>query len=63
VGLSDCDAASSDPFQAAYHDREYGFPVADDAALFERLVLEIDEPLAVRPQAQVPRCARATCVL
>ena len=26
-----------------YHDTEYGFPLADDAALFERLVLEINQ--------------------
>ncbi|MCP2040896.1 DNA-3-methyladenine glycosylase I [Neisseria sp. HSC-16F19] len=26
-----------------YHDRVYGFPVADDAVLFERLVLEINQ--------------------
>ena len=26
-----------------YHDAEYGFPVHDDAALFERLVLEINQ--------------------
>jgi DNA-3-methyladenine glycosylase I len=27
----------------AYHDREYGFPLTDDAALFERLMLEINQ--------------------
>ncbi len=43
MGQSYCDAASSDPFHAPYHDREYGFPVADDAALFERLALEINQ--------------------
>jgi len=26
-----------------YHDDEYGFPLAEDAALFERLVLEINQ--------------------
>ena len=26
-----------------YHDTEYGFPLMDDAALFERLVLEINQ--------------------
>jgi DNA-3-methyladenine glycosylase I len=26
-----------------YHDHEYGFPLHDDAALFERLVLEINQ--------------------
>jgi DNA-3-methyladenine glycosylase I len=27
----------------AYHDREYGFPLADDRALFERLMLEVNQ--------------------
>ncbi len=27
----------------SYHDTEYGFPVTDDAVLFERLVLEINQ--------------------
>jgi DNA-3-methyladenine glycosylase I len=26
-----------------YHDREYGFPIRDDNALFERLILEINQ--------------------
>ncbi|MGE5540096.1 MAG: DNA-3-methyladenine glycosylase I [Gemmatimonas sp.] len=38
-----CDYAPGDPLHAPYHDREYGFPVADDRALFERLVLEINQ--------------------
>lgn len=37
-----CDAASH-PVHASYHDTEYGFPVRDDAALFERLLLEINQ--------------------
>jgi 3-methyladenine DNA glycosylase len=36
-----CDIAASDPLHRAYHDREYGFPVEDEAVLFERLSLEI----------------------
>jgi DNA-3-methyladenine glycosylase I len=32
-----------DGLNKAYHDREYGFPLADDAAVFERLVLEINQ--------------------
>jgi DNA-3-methyladenine glycosylase I len=32
-----------DPYNIAYHDSEYGFPVRDDAALFERLILEINQ--------------------
>lgn len=38
-----CDVAPRDPLHKPYHDREYGFPVAGDAALFERLVLEINQ--------------------
>ncbi len=29
-----------DPLYAAYHDREWGFPVADDRRLFEKISLE-----------------------
>ena len=38
-----CQFAPSDPLHGPYHDREYGFPLADDAALFERLILEINQ--------------------
>jgi DNA-3-methyladenine glycosylase I len=38
-----CDFAPGDPLHEPYHDEEYGFPVAGDAALFERLVLEINQ--------------------
>lgn len=38
-----CDYAPNDPLHQPYHDDEYGFPVAGDAALFERLVLEINQ--------------------
>jgi DNA-3-methyladenine glycosylase I len=38
-----CDAAPGHPFHGPYHDHEYGFPLHDDAALFERLVLEINQ--------------------
>lgn len=38
-----CDFAPGDPLHKPYHDEEYGFPVAGDAALFERLVLEINQ--------------------
>lgn len=36
-----CDVAPGHPFHGPYHDREYGFPLRDDDALFERLSLEI----------------------
>jgi DNA-3-methyladenine glycosylase I len=38
-----CDIAPGHPFHGPYHDTEYGFPLRDDAALFERLVLEINQ--------------------
>ncbi|PMR74301.1 DNA-3-methyladenine glycosylase I [Billgrantia endophytica] len=38
-----CDLAPGHPFHGPYHDEEYGFPVVDDQALFERLVLEINQ--------------------
>lgn len=38
-----CDIAPGHPFHGPYHDQEYGFPVSDDNALFERLVLEINQ--------------------
>ncbi len=43
MGLSYCDAAASHPLHQRYHDTEYGFPLRDDAALFERLALEINQ--------------------
>jgi DNA-3-methyladenine glycosylase I len=41
--MSYCDIAAGHPFHGPYHDEEYGFPVAGDDALFERLVLEINQ--------------------
>ena len=38
-----CDVAPGHEFHGPYHDTEYGFPLEDDAALFERLVLEINQ--------------------
>ncbi|WP_299233397.1 DNA-3-methyladenine glycosylase I [uncultured Halomonas sp.] len=38
-----CDLAPGHPFHGPYHDHEYGFPVGDDDALFERLALEINQ--------------------
>ena len=35
-----CAWAGDDPLYVAYHDREWGFPVADDTRLFEKLCLE-----------------------
>jgi len=39
-GLVRCWWAASDPDYFAYHDTEWGFPVADDVRLFEKLSLE-----------------------
>jgi len=41
--MSYCDIAPGHPFHGPYHEDEYGFPIADDNALFERLVLEINQ--------------------
>jgi DNA-3-methyladenine glycosylase I len=41
--MSYCEAAPGHPFHGPYHDTEYGFPSRDDAVLFERLVLEINQ--------------------
>jgi DNA-3-methyladenine glycosylase I len=39
-GISRCRWGNSAPEYAAYHDTEWGFPVADDVRLFEKLSLE-----------------------
>ncbi len=41
--MSYCDVAIGHPFHGPYHDHEYGFPILEDDALFERLVLEINQ--------------------
>jgi DNA-3-methyladenine glycosylase I len=41
--VSYCLSAPGHPWHGPYHDGEYGFPLADEAALFERLVLEINQ--------------------
>lgn len=38
-----CDSAPGHPLHGPYHDNEYGFPHRDEAVLFERLVLEINQ--------------------
>jgi len=38
-----CLAAPGSPLHGPYHDDEYGFPSRDEAVLFERLVLEINQ--------------------
>jgi DNA-3-methyladenine glycosylase I len=43
MGTTYCDFARNHEWHGPYHDTEYGFPLEDDAALFERLVLEINQ--------------------
>jgi DNA-3-methyladenine glycosylase I len=43
VSAAYCLAAPSNPLHGPYHDTEYGFPARDEAVLFERLVLEINQ--------------------
>ena len=38
-----CTFAPGHPLHGPYHDHEYGFPQRDESALFERLVLEINQ--------------------
>src|SRR5882724_3725871 len=38
-----CLAAPSHPWHGPYHELEYGFPATDEAVLFERLALEINQ--------------------
>lgn len=38
-----CEFAVTDSLHKPYHDYEYGFPISDDSALFERLILEINQ--------------------
>jgi len=38
-----CESAPGHVWHGPYHDTEYGFPVTDDAVLFERLALEINQ--------------------
>ena len=38
-----CDIAPGHPWHGPYHDTEYGFATGDESALFERLVLEINQ--------------------
>lgn len=43
MALTYCDIAPGHEWHGPYHDDEYGFPLAKDAELFERLVLEINQ--------------------
>ncbi|HVT44277.1 MAG TPA: DNA-3-methyladenine glycosylase I [Thermoanaerobaculia bacterium] len=41
--MSYCSVAPALEFHRDYHAKEYGFPIADDDGLFERLILEINQ--------------------
>jgi len=43
MAASYCEAAAGHPLHKAYHDQEYGFPLEQDNALFERLIFEINQ--------------------
>ena len=43
MGFFYCDVAPGHPHHGPYHDTESGFPIRDDAPLFERLALEINQ--------------------
>lgn len=43
MSRSYCARAPLEAVHAAYHEAEYGFPADDEAVLFERLVLEINQ--------------------
>ena len=44
-----CLAAPRTPLHGPYHDEEYGFPARDEAVLFERLILEINQAGKLEP--------------
>jgi DNA-3-methyladenine glycosylase I len=43
VSQTYCDIAPGHPWHGPYHDTEYGFPLEGESALFERLILEINQ--------------------
>ena len=43
MAASYCEAAQGHEWHGPYHDTEYGVPLTDESALFERLVLEINQ--------------------
>jgi DNA-3-methyladenine glycosylase I len=56
-----CAVAEDHSLHGPYHDEEYGFPVADDNRLFERLLLEINQAglswLTILKKREGLRCA------
>lgn len=43
MAASYCEIAKGHPFHGPFHDNEHGFPTRDDAVLFERLCMEINQ--------------------
>jgi len=43
LSLTYCDVAPGHEHHGPYHDTEYGFPLTEEAALFGRLILEINQ--------------------
>ena len=43
MASSYCSSAAGHQLHKVYHDHEYGYPLTSDSALFERLVLEINQ--------------------
>lgn len=43
MAASYCDVAPGHEWHGPYHDTEYGVPLTDESALFERLILEINQ--------------------
>ncbi|HJU11684.1 MAG TPA: DNA-3-methyladenine glycosylase I [Candidatus Binataceae bacterium] len=41
--MSYCKIAPGHPLHGPYHEQEYGFPISEESALFERLILEINQ--------------------
>ena len=50
-----CAAAKGHPFHGPYHDEEYGFPVTDEALLFE-ITGEFLTSIGYLPGAHDPNC-------
>ena len=54
MGITYCDIAPGHEWHGPYHDTEYGVPIADEAALFERLGAMSVHLVDARPQRAAP---------
>ena len=57
-----CRLAPGDPIHGLYHDTEYGFPTDEESALFERLMLEINQAGLSWATILKKRAGRSLCV-